>query len=226
MAHDLSSARPELLHYTKTDPDPRVRHRAHLLLVVLDSPTQSAAAQATKTDPKYLRKWRDRYGAHGRAGLVDRPRSGRPPVLGPDACTLITAALASSPMDYGYPVATWSVVDLHDLLTRRGWPISRASVYRQVHALGYVYRRPRHDLHHRQNAEAVASAQHTLRILQKRGLIPTEASACSISTSATSIPIPTWHRSGNDADSPRSSLPPGSTNGSRCSGHSSIAPGT
>ena len=33
---------------------------------------------------------------------------------------LLETALAGSPLDYGYPVTTWTVADLTDLLAQRG----------------------------------------------------------------------------------------------------------
>jgi hypothetical protein len=68
--------------------------------------------------------------------------------------------------------------------------------------LGYRYRRPRHDLTHRQDAEAVAAAKHVLSELQKRGRLPGLDFASFTWTSATSTPIPTWQRSGNGAAYP------------------------
>ena len=93
------------------------------------------------------------------------------------------------------------MADLTDLLARRGWAVSRATVSRTLHALGYRYRRPRHDLTHRQDAEAVAAAKHVLRELQKRGHLPGLDSGLSTWMSATCTPIPTWQRSGSGAAS-------------------------
>jgi hypothetical protein len=42
------------------------------------------------------------------------------------------------------------------------------TLHRTLQALGYRYRRPRHDLHHRQNAEAVAAAKRVLDWIQNR----------------------------------------------------------
>ena len=84
------------------------------------------------------------------------------------AVEVLESALVASPLDYGYPVTTWTVADLTDLLTQRGWPVSRATVWRRLQRLGYRYRRPRHDLRHRQDPEAVAGATHVLTELQKR----------------------------------------------------------
>jgi len=199
---DLTPHRSALLRLTRTDPDPRVRHRADALLLVAGGRSLAAAARDVHTSPGRLRAWRDRYLAEGRAGLADRPRRGRPPKLDAEARAVLEGALGRCPLDDGYPVTVWTVADLADLLRRRGWSVSAATVYRALRALGYRYRRPRHDLSHRQDAEAVASAQHALAELQKRGLLPGRGSALSPSTSATSIPTPTWRRSGSAAAAP------------------------
>ena len=77
--------------------------------------------------------------------------------------------------------------------------VCTATVHRQVQRLGYRYRRPRHDLRHRQDAEAVAAAKHVLAELQKRGCLPGLDSGLFTWMSATCTPIPTWQRSGSGA---------------------------
>jgi hypothetical protein len=72
-------------------------------------------------------------------------------------------------LDAGYPVMTWTVADLTDLLGRHGYAICPVTANRTLHAMGYRYRRSRHDLVHRQDAEAVGSAKHALAELQERG---------------------------------------------------------
>lgn len=219
----LVTARPALLRLTKTDPCAQVRHQAHLLLAVLAHGSLAGAARATGTAAKTIGRWRDRFLADGRAGLADQPRTGRPRRLTPAADQLIDAALDQSPMDYGYPVATWGLVDLTDLLRQRlGIGIGTEALSRQLKARGYVYARPRHDLHHRQDAEAVESAKHTLRTLEKRGLIRLDTTS-STWMNAPSIAIPTWRRPGSDAGVPGGSPPPAPTNGSPCSGRSTSA---
>jgi transposase len=143
-----------------------VRHRADALLQLAHGRSVEDAAHAMGCCTKRIRVWRRRFLAEGRTGLADRPRSGRPALLDDGARALLETALAGSPLDYGYPVTTWTVADLADLLTQRGWPVSRVTVARGLQRLGYRYRRPRHDLTHRQDAEAVASATHVLRELQ------------------------------------------------------------
>jgi transposase len=189
----------DLHHLTRTDPDPRVRHRAGVLLLLTHGRTVPEAAHDTGCSAKRIRAWGHRYLAEGRTGLADRARPGRPPLLGPDARDVLETALTHSPLECGYPVTTWTVADLTDLLGRQGWILSTATVYRALHAMGYRYRRPRHDLRHRQDPEAVASAKHVLAELQKRGLLPGLDFGLSTWMSARSIPTPTWQKPGSTA---------------------------
>lgn len=199
--HDLRAHAAELRHLTRTDPDPRVRHRADALLLLAHGRSVEETAQSMGCCTKRIRVWRRRFVAEGRLGLADRPRAGRPALLDEPAMHLLETALTDSPLDYGYPVTTWTVADLTDLLAQRGWSVSRATVSRTLQRLGYRYRRPRHDLTHRQDAEAVAAAKHVLRELQKRGLLPGLDFGLSTWMNAICIPIPTWQRSGSGGDS-------------------------
>ena len=194
---DLNAHATELRRLTRTDPDPRVRHRADALLLLAHGRSVEETAQAMGCCTKRLRVWRRRFLAEGRGGLADRPRCGRPALLDGAALAVVETALAASPLDYGYPVTTWTVADLTDLLARRGWVVSRATVSRALQRSGYRYRRPRHDLTHRQDREAVAAAQHVLRELHKRGLLPGLDFGLFTWMNAICTPTPTWQRSGS-----------------------------
>lgn len=193
---DLAPHAATLVQLTRTAPDPRVRHRADALVLVADGVTLTATAALLPTSDSRVRAWRDRSLAEGRDGLADRPRPGWPGKLDAAADQTLADRLTRSPLDEGYPVTTWIVADLTDALARRGWPVSTATVHRALRRLGYRSRRPRHDLTHQQDPEAVASARHALAELQKRGLLPMPASGSSTSMNANSTPIPTWRRSG------------------------------
>lgn len=208
MERELAARRADLVVLTKHDPDPKVRHRAHVLIDLLESPSLAQAAARTGVSESSVRRWRTRFLARGAQGLRDHPRSGRPPKLADASRAVLRQALEDEPMTYGYPAATWTMADLTDLLHRQGWAVSAATVNRTVHALGYVHRRPRHDLRHRQDAEAVASAQHVLATLQKRGRISAAECDSSISTNASCTPIPTWQRCGAAAGKPTGFPPP------------------
>ena len=164
--------------------------------------TLTQAARVFGCARNSLRTWRARFLADGRDGLADRGRRGRPPKLDAAARALLDTALAASLLDYDDPVTTWTVADLTDLLGRHGYQVHPITVYRALAAMDFRYQRPRHDLTHRQDAEAVASAKHVLAELQKRGLLPGLDSGLSTWMNAISIPTPTWHRSGSDEAAP------------------------
>jgi transposase len=197
---EWTSHTTELRRLTRTDRDPRVRHRADALLLLAHGRSVEDAAHAMGCCPKRIRVWRRRFLAEGRTGLADRPRSGRPSLLDDDATALLETAVAGSALDYGYPVTTWTIADLADLRAERGWSVSRATVSRTLQKMGYRYRRPRHDLTHRQDAEAVASAKYVLTELQKRGQLPGLDFGLFTWMNATCIPTPTWQRSGSGGD--------------------------
>lgn len=186
-----------LRHLTKTDPDPRVRRRAQAVLLAGEGHPLAEVARLLHTSAQRVAAWRERFEQEGRDGLHDRGRGGRPPKLGPAELALLETALEQGPQAYDLPVTVWSIRDLQALLQReRGVAVSVYTVHRAVHDLGFRYRRPRHDLTHRQDAAAVASAQRVLEWLQKKALLSRDDPIWSTWTSAKSIPIPTWHRSG------------------------------
>jgi len=194
-----------LRRLTRTDADPRVRRRAQAVLLVVEGRSVASVAALFHTAGHCVRTWRDRFTSEGRAGLVDRPRRGRPPELGEAEQAFLQEALARDPADDGSPVTVWSIRELHALLEReRALDVRVYTLQRVRHAMGYRYRRPRHDLTHRQDAEAVASTRQALEWLRKKvgaRLEPANgpASAWSTATSAKSTPPHGWCRSGDGA---------------------------
>lgn len=205
---DLVPHNETLAHLVRTDPSPQVRRRAQCLVIWTQAPTLAAAARLIQVSAKSLRRWRDRFLAAGRDGLLDRPRVGRPSKLPPAGDALLETALTQMPTVYGYATACWTLADLQDLLARQGWMVSIVTVERHLHHLGYAYRRPRHDLAHRQDADAVASAEAVLTALRKKGVLSAADVISCTWTSVTSTPIPTWQPSGNAGGSPNRSRRP------------------
>jgi hypothetical protein len=97
----------------------------------------------------------------------------------------------------------WSLRDLQHLLWQECQVhVSLDTVQRVVQALGYRYRRPRHDLTHRQDRQAVAAAAQVLAWLEKKALLSPSDSIWSLWMSVKSTPIPAWQRFGNDEVTP------------------------
>jgi len=159
-----------LLHTRRTHPDPRVRHRAQALQLLADGHSVSEVARLLRTARHRVRAWRNRFLSAGISGLVDISRSGRPSKLGSADISLLEESLVQSPTDYGFLSTTWTVRDLTKLIGRNGTQVCPSTVHRTLLKLGYRYRRPRHDLTHRQDVKAVASAREVLDWLKKKYL--------------------------------------------------------
>ncbi len=137
---DLAPHLDHLHRITRTDPDPRVRHRADSLLLLANGMTQAGTARWAGCAPTSLRRWVLRYLADGQNGMADQAHSRRPPKLDRAARDLLETALTGSPLDDDYPVTMWTVADLTDLtdlLGQRGWTVHPMTVYRAPQALGY-----------------------------------------------------------------------------------------
>ena len=166
---EQQEAGTHLHHLTKTDPDPRVRRRAQAVLLAAEGQTLASVARLFHTSAYRVHVWQERFAAEGRAGLVDRRRGGRPHALSDADRAFLAEALERGPQAYDLPMTIWSIRDLQALLAReRSVVVSVYTVHRAVQALGFRSRRPRHDLTHRQDQEAVAAAKHVLDWLQKK----------------------------------------------------------
>jgi putative transposase len=196
---ELPGQRETLRRLTKTDPDPRVRRRAHALLLVAEGHPVAEVARLFGTGPNRVRAWRARFLAGGRQRLADEPRPGRPAKLDAAALAFLAEALEASPQSYGLPVTAWSIRDLRAVLAARLCVrVCAATVHRAVQRLGYRYRRPRHDLTHRQDHEAVAAATDVLAWLRKKAVTSPARSASCTSTSAKCTATRGWRKPGSD----------------------------
>jgi transposase len=91
---DLTGQVAELHRLTRTDPDPRVRHRADALLLLAHGRSVDEAAHDMGCCTKRIRVWRRRFLAEGRQGLADRPRQGRPLKLDAQAQAICSRSAA------------------------------------------------------------------------------------------------------------------------------------
>jgi len=98
MGHVLVRHRSELVSLTRQFSDPLVRHRAHVLLDTIDSPSIRVSAERMGVSVTSIYRWRKRFLAEGEAGLCDRPRPGRPSRLSPAARDFLCELLDGDPM--------------------------------------------------------------------------------------------------------------------------------
>lgn len=115
-----------------------------------------------------VRNWFARWQQEGEAGLVNRPRSGRPRKATERYWEVVAEALESDPQTLGYTFTLWTLERLRDHAERMtGKRLNATYLAEQMKAHGYVYRRPKHDLRVHQDAAARAEAEQRLEALKK-----------------------------------------------------------
>ena len=119
MATEVAEERETLRHLMRTDPDPRVRHRAHALLLMGRRPDGGGGGAAVWNRGASGARLARALSRGGTGGLVDRSRRGRPPKLGEQRPAFLQQALEQGPQAYGLPVTVWSVRDLQALRAAR-----------------------------------------------------------------------------------------------------------
>ncbi len=116
--------RATLLAWTRSSTMTAARaERARIVLAVADGAGTSATAAKLSLSRPTIIKWRDRFMAHGLAGLDDEPRSGRPKIV--DDAAIIAATLDPPPARLG--VTHWSTrllahqLGIGDATVARAW---------------------------------------------------------------------------------------------------------
>jgi Integrase core domain. len=112
----------------KGSPAREVERARIVLLSAQGVAGKAIAARVGCTEPTVV-LWRSRYAKDGLRGLVDAPRSGKPPSI-PQAVRdeILTLTLTEPPVELG--ITHWSSRLLADRLRREGKPVSHATVAR------------------------------------------------------------------------------------------------
>jgi transposase len=135
----------------------RVAERMRALLLSSRGYSVPQVAEIFECDAATVRTWIQRFEDKGVQGLRDLPRSGRPPRA--DAAVregLRRDLEAGAPAAEGEVRGPWSVPKLRaHLLLALHVVLSRCAVRRLLHRLGYVWRRPRHELPRDPNTAAM-----------------------------------------------------------------------
>lgn len=90
----------------------RDRIRARIVLLAAREWTNTRIAAELHVAVDTVRTWRGRFAAEGLAGLVDRPRSGRPSRFSAVQVALVKSLACQLPADVGAPLARWSCPEL------------------------------------------------------------------------------------------------------------------
>jgi putative transposase len=136
--------RDELLTVYRKDPDPELRFRAHIILLLGEGHRWDTIEAMLFCSSRTVDRWLKRFQAEGPEGLIGRKR-GRPFQLGLGwIAILVHWVITKTPSDFGFLRSRWSCAVLALLLRERhGVATSRETVRRLLHRGNLVYRRPR-----------------------------------------------------------------------------------
>jgi len=152
------------------------------LASISEGASRAEAAQLAGMDRQTLADWVHRYNAEGIAGLLDRPRKGRKPLLSQDQLAELDRVVETPPDPVADGVVRWRCSDLKALIAKRfGIDISEGSVGRILKERGFRKLSPRP-----QHPEADAAAQKAFQ----------QTSPGSFASACLTMPRPSLSKSG------------------------------
>jgi transposase len=139
-----AAQRATLLRYYRGPFPPRLRLRAHILLLLHDGRAWDDIARTLYCSTRTIARWQKRFLQEGLAGLPGQ-RPGAPRRLGGAwMAVVVTWVLRMTPRAFGFLRSRWCCEVLALLLWRRHrLDVSRETVRRWLHKAGIVWRRPR-----------------------------------------------------------------------------------
>jgi transposase len=127
--HFPDDALPTLDTFVKQTKEARVFRRAQAVREVVKGQRLQTVSDTLSFTYSALRKWVYRFATQGPQGLVDRPRSGRPPTV---TCALeqyLNRLVEQDPLEHGSIHSQWSCRELATVVAREtGVHLGRESV--------------------------------------------------------------------------------------------------
>ena len=128
---------------------PRLRHRAHAVLLSHQGVCVVDLAEVFHTSRTTISQWLDRWDAEGFDGLADKARSGSPPKLTETQQSRVVELLKQSPQN---PTAV-----LPQIKQEMGKEISRSTLRRIAKKAGLVWKRMRKSLGNKRDQKNFAA---------------------------------------------------------------------
>jgi transposase len=127
--HFPDGALPTLDTFLKQAKEARVFRRAQAVREVVKGQRLQTVSDTLDFTYSALRKWVHRFAHQGTQGLVDRPRSGRPPKVTCELEKYLNRLVDQDPLEHGSLHAQWSCRELATVVAREtGVQLGRESV--------------------------------------------------------------------------------------------------
>lgn len=136
--------RNTLLHHYRSDPDPQVRLRAHILLLLADGYPWALITAVLFTSPDTIARWSRRFQHGGVDEVLGRPRGRRRSAAWAWVAVVVAWVLTRRPSEFGFARSRWSCEAVAVVLREdHATPVSRETVRRWLREAGLAWRRPR-----------------------------------------------------------------------------------
>jgi transposase len=136
--------RKALLDTYRRDPDPAVRLRAHIVLLLAEGYPWATIAAVLFTSASTIARWQARYRAGGPEALLGRRPGGRPRFAAFWIAVAVRWVTTQTPRAFGWLRSRWTcAVVAAVLLEVHQVAVSRETVRRWLHRSELVWRRPR-----------------------------------------------------------------------------------
>src|SRR5215831_19078181 len=106
--HLTAEDRNALLDHYRRDPDPQVRLRAHILLLLAGGYAWATIAAVLFTSPDTIARWKRRFEAGGAGAVLGRQRGRRRSAAWAWAATVVAWVLTRRPSEFGFARSRWS----------------------------------------------------------------------------------------------------------------------
>jgi transposase len=127
--HFSNDALPILDTFLKQTKEARIFRRAQAVREVVKGQRLQTVSDTLYFTYSALRKWVHRFAQQGTQGLVDRPRSGRPPKVTCELEQHLNRLVDQDPLEHGALHSHWSCRELATVLARAtGVQLGRESV--------------------------------------------------------------------------------------------------
>jgi transposase len=136
--------RNTLLDYYRAHPDPQLRLRAHLILLLADGHTWALISAVLFCSSRTIARWKRRFQHGGVSALLGSPRGAPPRFADRLAQAVVGWASRAAPRAFGFLRSRWCCATLALLLWQQaGVHVSRETVRRWLRRADLVWRRPR-----------------------------------------------------------------------------------
>src|SRR6266700_5495125 len=127
--HFPDQALPTLETFLKQTKEARVFRRAQAVRDVVKGQRLQTVSDTLQFTSSALRKWVHRFAHQGTQGLIDRPRSGRPPKVTGALEQHLNRLVDQDPLEHGSVYSQWSCRELATVLAQQtGVQLGRESV--------------------------------------------------------------------------------------------------